>query len=104
VTYRSLQAPFEISVGLINVGDVYDVVGGGVGRLEHGGYTVIDVSGAYYLDPDRRHRLGARIENALDEEYATGLIRARYDLDDSSYAARFLGPPRTLHLTYSYSW
>jgi vitamin B12 transporter len=104
LTYRSMAAPFEFNISLLNVGEVFDTVGGGVGRLEHGGYTVFDAGAAYYLDPARRHRIGARLENALDEEYATSLGRGRRDLDASSYAYRNLGAPRTLNVTYSYSW
>ena len=104
LTYRSMAAPFEFNISLLNVGDVFDTVGGGVGRLEHGGYTVFDLGAAYYLDPARRHRIGARLENALHEEYATSLGRGRRDLDASSYAYRNLGAPRTLNVTYGYSW
>jgi vitamin B12 transporter len=94
--------PLDLSFSLLNVGDVFDTVGGGVGRIEHGGYTVMDVGAAYYLDSERRHRLGARLENALDEEYATSLGRGRFDLDNSSYAYRNLGAPRTLNVSYGY--
>ena len=104
LTYRALQAPLDLNVSVINVGDVFDTVGGGIGRIEHGGYTVVDVGGAYYLDEQRRHRLGARLENAFDENYATSLGRGRYDVDDSSYPYRNLGAPRTINVTYSYRW
>lgn len=100
--YRGTEQPLELNVTVLNVGDVYDVVGGGVGRVDHGGYTVVDVGAAYFLDADRRHRLGARLENALDEDYATSIGRGRRDIDSSSYAYRNLGAPRTLHASYSY--
>jgi vitamin B12 transporter len=103
LTYRSMQAPLELHLSLLNVGDVYDTVSA-IGTLEHGGYTVMDLSAAYYLDADRRHRLGARLENALDEEYATSLGRGRFDLDNASYAYRNLGAPRTLNVSYGYRW
>jgi vitamin B12 transporter len=102
LSYSANQIPLELNLAVLNVGDVYDFVGGGVGRLEHGGYTVIDIGAAYYLDPQRRHRLGARIENALNETYASSLGRGRLDVDNSSYAYRNLGSPRSLHVTYSY--
>jgi vitamin B12 transporter len=100
--YQGMQLPLEINVTVLNVGDVYDVVGGGVGRVDHGQYTVVDVGAAYYLDADHRHRIGARLENALDEDYATSIGRGRLDLDNSSYGYRNLGAPRTLHASYSY--
>src|SRR5690606_34010066 len=102
LTYSSQAAPFEIGVALLNVGDVYDVVGSGIGRREHGGYTLLDLGGAYYLDPERRHRLGVRIENALDERYATSLARGFRDVGGAAYLYRNLGMPRTLHASYSY--
>ena len=103
LTYRSGQLPFELGASVLNVGDVYDSVSS-IGRIEHGGYTILDLSAAYYLDQARRHRLGARIENALDEDYATSLGRASRDLDASFYAYRNLGAPRTLNVSYGYRW
>ena len=102
--YRAMQTPFEINFAIINVGDTFDTIGGGVGRVMYGDYTLVDVSGAFYLDSDRRHRIGARLENALDEDYAASMGRGRFDLDNSSYAFRYLGMPRTLNVSYAYSW
>jgi vitamin B12 transporter len=101
-SFRSLAIPLDLNLSVINVGDVYDVVGGGVGRVDHGNYTVVDLGAGYFLDADRTHRLGARLENALDEGYAASIGRGRRDLDNSSYAYRNLGAPRTLHVSYSY--
>lgn len=103
LTYRSAAAPFELGLSVVNVGDVFDEVSR-IGRIEHGGYTVVDLSAAYYLDAERRHRIGARIENAFDEEYATSLGRGTRDLDGSAYLYRNLGAPRTLNVSYSFRW
>jgi vitamin B12 transporter len=100
--YMSPSAPLELSVTLVRVGDVYDQVASGLGRIEHGGYTVADIGAAYYLGDDRQHRLGGRLENALDEDYATSLGRGRRDVGNVAYAYRNLGAPRTLHATYTY--
>jgi vitamin B12 transporter len=100
--FAGADQPFELSLSMVSVGDVFDQVASGIGRIEHGGYTVVDLGAAYYLDRDRRHRIGARLENALDEEYATSLGRGRRDVDNSAYAYRNLGAPRTLHASYSY--
>jgi len=104
LTYRGMRAPLELSASVLYVGDVYEVPHSSLGRREYGGYTVVDLSAAYYLDSGRRHRLGARLENALDEEYASSLGRSFRDVDGSSYAYRNLGAPRTLNVSYSYSW
>jgi outer membrane cobalamin receptor len=103
LTYRPAARPLELGVSMLHVGEVFDDVSR-IGRLEHGGYTIVDVSGGYYLDPARRHRLGARIENALDKTYASSLGRGTRDADGSFYPFRNLGAPRTLNVTYSYRW
>jgi len=103
LTYRPAAAPVELGVSVLRVGDVFDDVSR-IGRIEHGGYRVVDLSAAYYLDAARRHRIGARIENALDEDYATSLGRGVRDLDGSSYAFRNLGAPRTVNISYSFRW
>lgn len=89
-------------LSLVHVGDIYDSVSGGIGRVEHGNYTVLDLGAAYYLGDDRSHRLNVRLENALDEDYAASLGRAFMDSDGSSYAYRNLGTPRTIKLAYTY--
>jgi len=103
-TFSAGNLPLEVAISLVHVGDVYDSVSGGIGRFEHGNYTVLDVGGAWYVDDARKHRLGLRVENALDEEYGSSLGRAFRDADGSSYAYTNLGTPRTLHVTYRYSF
>lgn len=100
--FHAMSAPLDLSITLLNVGEIYDTVGGGVGRVDHGQYTVVDLSGAYYLDTDRHHRIGVRLENALDEDYATSIGRGFRDANGSSYAVHNLGAPRALHATYTY--
>jgi vitamin B12 transporter len=102
--YIGNSLPLELNVAVLSVGEVYDVVAGGVGRVDHGDYTVVDLGAAFYLDMDRRHRIGARLENALDEDYATSIGRGRRDLNNSSYAYRNLGAPRSAHVTYTYGF
>ena len=91
-------------MALVAIGDLYDDVGGGIGRVEHGGYTVVDVSGAYYLGDDRRHRIGIRLENALDEKYASSVGRAFTDVGGTSYPYENLGTPQTFHVSYAYRY
>ena len=102
LTYRSANLPIEFVVSLLNVGDLYDSVSGGFGRMEHGGYTVLDLGAAYRFGDADRHRIGIRLENALDEDYASSLGRSFMDRDGSSYPYANLGTPRTLHVAYAY--
>jgi len=91
-------------MSIINVGDLYDSVSGGIGRMEHGNYTVVDLAGAFYLGANREHRVSVRLENALDEDYASSLGRAFRDIDGSSYAYENLGTPRTVKVSYRYQF
>jgi vitamin B12 transporter len=104
LNYRPGQLPLALSLSLLAVKDLYDVVGSGIGRAEHGNYAVVDLASFYYLDADRRHRIGLRLENALDERYATSMGRGFLDTDGAAYAYENLGMPRTAHLSYQYSF
>ena len=44
------------------------------------------------------------MENILDRTYATAVRRAFTDATNTAYLVHSLGPPRTLHLKYSYSF
>lgn len=102
VLYQSPDAPMEFSGSINRVGNLYDTVSGGIGRVEHGGYTVMDLGAAFYFGDQRRHRVGVRLENALNEDYGSSLGRAFRDADGSSYAYTNLGTPRTWHVSYRY--
>ena len=102
VAYRSANSPFEFVASILNVGDIYDSVSGGIGRVEHGGYAVVDIGGAYRFGGGGRQRIGVRLENALDEEYASSLGRGVMDTGGGSYPYANLGTPRTLHVSYGY--
>ncbi len=101
-SYHGMDAPLDFNVTLLNVGDIFDTVSS-IGPVQHGDYTVVDVAAGFYFDRDRHHRLGARLENAFDEDYATSVGRGTRDTG-GFYAYRNLGMPRTLHATYSYSF
>jgi vitamin B12 transporter len=99
----NLTAPggrFGGSAAMNWVGNVYDSVGGGVGRVEHGNYALFDLSGWAFIDKAQHHRLGVRLENAFDTGYATRITRVRRDSDGTSYGARNRGTPLTAHVTY----
>ena len=102
--YQPSNLPLEVGASIVHVGSVHDVVGSGIGRIEHGDYAVADVTAAWYLDADRRHRIGLRLENALDEDYASSLGRGFLDADGSAYPYRNLGMPRTWHASYRFSF
>jgi vitamin B12 transporter len=80
-------------------GDVFRNAGGE--RREYGNYFLLDLDAGLRLGQDGRHRIGLRLENALDETYASRVRTGTTDGGDT-YAFSFLGTPRTLHATYSY--
>lgn|SRR5688572_4493689 len=96
---------FGLTLTVNDVGEVFDVVGG-VGPVARGNYTVLDVAARLYFDDTRRHKLNFRIENAFDETYTTRYDRSTVDSSDPPifYAARNLGMPRTLHVSYVHSF
>jgi vitamin B12 transporter len=103
VNYSPSSQPFGLTLTVNDVGKVYDIVGG-VGRVDRGKYTVVDIDGRVFLDSGRRHRLNLRLENAFDETYTTSVRRGEVDLSSPSvfYPAHGLGTPRTVHLSYDY--
>jgi vitamin B12 transporter len=96
---RAPSGRFGGAASLNWVGDLYANVAA-VGRVNNGDYAVLDLSAWAYLDADRSHRIGLRLQNALDANYDTAVTRVRTDVTDISYAAGFRGTPMTLHATY----
>ncbi|ODT88920.1 TonB-dependent receptor [Phenylobacterium sp. SCN 70-31] len=104
VSYDSPEHPFGASASLLWTGDVHQQVTG-FGRVNYGDYTVVDLAAYAYVDGDaRRHRLTARLENAFDEDYATRVNSALIDLSTQRFLFKFRGAPRTLHVSYAYSF
>jgi vitamin B12 transporter len=78
----------------------------GFGRVDHGDYTVADLSAYLYVDPERRNQVALRLENAFDEIYPAlrGFRPASFDDGSGDFLSMLLGPPRTLHLSYRHSF
>lgn len=95
--------PFGGSLVANHVGSVTDLVSGGFGPVQHGNYTVVDLNGYVTFGPGDHHKLVASLQNVGDEDYFTRLSRATRDAG-GSYIVHSRGVPRTLHVTYSYSF
>ena len=95
---------FGASVVANYVGSVFDTVSGGFGPVQHGHYAVVDLDGYLTFGPGDHQKVNVSLENALDEPYATRLSRASRDLGGASYIVHARGAPRTLHVSYSYSF
>jgi outer membrane cobalamin receptor len=104
LVYAPADRPFGASASVFWTGDVHQQVTG-FGRVNYGDYVVVDLAAHAYIDGDkRRRRVTARLENALDEDYATRVNSALIDLSTQRFLYRFRGVPRTLHVSYAYSF
>ncbi len=104
LTYAPADKPFGGSVSAIWTGDVYSSVSG-FGRQNYGNYVVVDLAAHAYLDGDERHhKIAARLENVLDEDYATRVSSGLIDNRTRRFMFGNRGVPRTFHLTYSYAF
>lgn len=80
---------------------------GGVGVVEYGDYVVLDLAAHVFLDADQKHKLTARVENLLDENYRTSVGRSAPSAGNDTTPAfvfGFQGVPQTLHVSYSYAF
>jgi vitamin B12 transporter len=102
--WRPQGRPYGASLLANWVGEVADNVSSGFGRQEHGHYAVVDLNGFVTFGPGDRHRLSARLENAFDERYATRVTRSFRDDTGAAYLVHYRGVPRTLHVSYAYSF
>ncbi|WP_296600413.1 TonB-dependent receptor [Phenylobacterium sp.] len=92
--------PYGAGARLNWVGDVYDNLPSGIGRVNRGNYAVVDLTAYVDVGPGR---LSAKLENALGEDYA--VLTRRYFRDTGpAYIGHFRGAPRTLHVSYAYSF
>jgi outer membrane receptor protein involved in Fe transport len=101
----SPSLPFGANVAFKYIGEKTNNVTG-FGVQTYGDAYVVDAGAHVYLDRDQRHRVTLRLENLLDEEYATA-INSAIEVG-SNPQQRFLwqrlGAPRTVHLNYSYTF
>lgn len=80
------------------------------GAQNYGDYLVVDVAAHIFLDADHKHKLTARVENLLDEEYRTAVGVGNIDgtgiggVPVQRFLVGTLGVPQTLHVSYSYGF
>lgn len=106
--YHPSGRPFGATLAVNYTGDVSTGVNGS--RVQYGGYTIVDVSGRYFLDAAHRHRLNLSLQNAFDEQYglpgkgcADVPGDGTYDCS-APYTYVNLGLPRTLRASYTYAF
>lgn len=99
--YEPTGRPLFAGLTLNHTGDVYRTAAGA--RHNYGNYSVVDIFGGVKLGAEGHHRISLRLENVLDEKYATRVRGGTTD-GGASYAYSFLGTPRTLNARYTFEF
>jgi vitamin B12 transporter len=98
-----VRTPVGVTLTVNAVGALTDTVSG-FGSVPSGDYTIVDLSGRYFLDAGRQHRINVRFENLFDQVYATGHARGFLDGSASPMLVPRLGVPRTFHISYAFGF
>lgn len=99
------SSPFGFNIAYKYVGDQFrDITD--FGEQNYGDYYVVNLGAHVMLGNEGKHRLGLRLENALDETYSTTLGTLTVAGTDPVERLLWhrLGPPRSVHLNYSVSF
>ncbi len=95
--------PFGVSSTINFVGKTLSSAPG-FGAVPLDGYTLVDLSGRYFLDSARRHRVNVRLENLFDKAYTTVPGRGFPDAGGEAFLIHNQGTPRTFHMSYSFAY
>jgi outer membrane receptor for ferrienterochelin and colicin len=108
INFSPANRPFGATLSINYTGDIFTAVDDS--RLNYGKYTIVDISGRYFLDADHKHRLSVSLQNAFDEQFgrpARGCrdVAGEGPFDCSQhYTFVNLGLTRTLRASYSYAF
>jgi outer membrane cobalamin receptor len=98
-------ARYGASINYVRVGDLDDEpLGVGNGRVGYGNYSLLEVSGRVFLDPDRHQRVDLHVTNLFNHVYYTSLAYGFEDVSQAGYVTHNLGLPRTFQLNYTYAF
>lgn len=104
--YHPKDLPFGLTATFVYTGSQYISVSGQ--RINYGNYPVLNVSGRYYIDKERRHTLNFSIQNLTGAEYGRPSRGCKDTSADGPYGCSLpyryvsLGWPRTFQLAYTY--
>jgi len=106
--YHPRSRPIGATVAINYTGRVFTHVGPDL--VPYGRSAVVDISGRYFIDANRKHRLNLALQNVFDKQYgvpsrgcADVVTDGPYDCS-SAYTFVNLGLPRTLRASYTYSF
>jgi vitamin B12 transporter len=101
--------PVGATFNVVYTGDVSRTIGG-FGSVGYGNYTVVDLSGRYFLDRDRHQQINISIRNLFDQHYGTPSRGCKDTPDDGPYDCSIpylymnVGMPRTFAVSYTYKF
>jgi vitamin B12 transporter len=100
ISYAPPDRPFGVDLAAKWVGQTEQNVTG-FGVQQYGDYVVVNLAGHVFIGDDRKTRLTVRIENLLDEDYATSVTSAVRTGTTGRFLYRRLGPPRMAYFNLS---
>ncbi len=106
VDWHPGDKPFGATLNVVYTGDLARSVGGV--ETSYGNYTVVDLSGRYFLDADRHQQVTLSIRNLFDQRYGLPSRGCKDTPDDGPYDCSIpytyvnLGMPRTFAVSYTY--
>jgi vitamin B12 transporter len=108
VDFHPGSLPFGATLAVNYTGKEFNAIG--PTTVEYGKYAVVDISGRYFIDANRKHTLILSLQNVLDKQYgspARGCTDVATDGPNdcsSPYIYSNLGLPRTFRASYTYSF
>lgn len=106
VDWHPADKPFGATLNVVYTGDLDRSVGGV--ETGYGNYTVVDLSGRYFLDAARHQQVNLSIRNLFDQRYGLPRRGCKDTPDDGPYDCSIpyiyvnLGMPRTFAVSYTY--
>lgn len=104
VDWSPASLPYGAGVNISWIGELADNAPAGLGRQDIGDYLLVDANARWYLDAERKHRLGFRLENLFDEDYVSAAGAGRVDITNTPYYAPSVGRGRSFHINYTFAF
>ena len=103
--YHPPQLPYGGGIEVVYTGDLDDEpLGVGDGRYGYGDYTIVNVSGRYFLDAARKQRIDVHVNNVGNHVYYTQLGFGFTDANQTPYVIHDLGQLRMFQVNYTYTF
>jgi vitamin B12 transporter len=107
--WHPADLPVGAALNVVYTGDLQRTIGG-FGAVGYGNYTVVDLSGRWYLDAGRHQQVNLSVRNLFDQRYGLPARGCKDTPDDGPYDCSIpyvymnLGMPRTFAVSYTYKF